>query len=69
MTVGAKTGTDPDSDRMHHFRSLTHRQQREAVTRMADAGSTELEIAAATGWSREYVAHVIGERERSEPGQ
>lgn len=61
----ALAGTpDPDRLRMQHFRILTHEQQCEAVRRMADGGSSDAEIAHATGWSREYVAHVIGERGR-----
>ena len=53
---------DPEAMRMLHFHTLTHDEQRRAVRRMADSGQSELAIAAATGWSREYVRHVLGER-------
>ena len=53
---------DHEAMRMLHFHTLTHDEQRRAVHRMADSGQSELAIAAATGWSREYVLHVLRER-------
>ena len=47
---------------MQHWRMLTHEQQRSIVLNMADSGQTDTAIAYATGWSREYVMHVLAER-------
>jgi hypothetical protein len=55
-----------DIHRMRHWHALTHEQQRLVVLAMADSGHSDSAIACATGWSREYVMHVLGERtERS----
>jgi hypothetical protein len=56
------TSPSTDPERMRHWHSLTHEQQCLAVLSMADAGQSDIAIAYATGWSREYVRHVLGER-------
>lgn len=46
----------------HHFHELTHPEQVSAVRHMAQSMS-EVGIAMATGWSVEYIAHVLGEQD------
>ncbi|MGH8208865.1 MAG: hypothetical protein ACREU6_04590 [Steroidobacteraceae bacterium] len=62
MTALALLSGSRDDRRMQHWHTLSHAAQRAVVLRMADGGQSDVAIACATGWSREYVAHVIGER-------
>lgn len=52
------------ADPRRHFKTLTHEQAVVAVRAMADSGQSETTIACATGWSVEYVKHVLGDRQK-----
>ena len=55
------------SDRHHdpsrvNFHSLGRHQQIEAALRLLDSGMSEHSVAAACGWSIEFLRHIAGER-------
>ena len=49
-------------DRLRHFHQLSHREQIEAVQRLADQGLTDRDVAAASGWGIDMVRNALGQR-------